>query len=259
MKIDRTHAQNAFREYASHYNAGEEKVRLKIEHTYRVCQLCENIAASLNLSDEDKNLAWLIGLLHDIGRFEQLRNFGTFSDADSIDHAACGADILFQQGKIRDYLDSSDEDTLIETAIRSHNAYRIPEDLDERTRLFCNIIRDGDKIDILKVNVDFPLEEIYNVTTMELKSCTVTDAVMQSFDQEHAVLRSLKKTAVDNVAGHISLVYELVFPVSLQIVDSQGYLEKLMDFQSDNPETAKQFIHIREKMHCYIKEKLSGR
>lgn len=254
MKIDRTGAQNAFQKYVANYNAGEEKVRLKIEHTYRVCGLCESIAKDLNLSEQDIDLAWLIGLLHDIGRFEQLKKFGTFSDADSIDHAAYGADILFKQGKIRDYLDDSFEDELIRIAIHSHNAYRLSDNLDERTKLFCNIIRDADKIDILKVNVDFPLEEIYNVTTKELKSGTVTAEVMQSFDEEHAVLRSLKKTAVDNVVGHISLVYELVFPISLQITVRQGYLNKLMDFKSDNPETEKQFTHIREKMQNYLKE-----
>lgn len=252
MRTDRTKAKNAFREYTAHYNAEEEKVRLKIEHTYRVCELCEQIARNLKLPEPDIDLAWLIGLLHDIGRFEQLKNFGTFIDADSIDHAAYGADILFKQGRIRDYLDDPSEDTLIETAVRCHSAYRIPDGLDERTTLFCNIIRDGDKIDILKVNVDFPLEEIYNVSTKELKSCMVTKEVMQSFDEEHAVLRSLKKTTVDHVVSHISLVYELVFPVSIRITVRQGYLDKLMNFQSDNPETEKQFAHIREKMHNYI-------
>lgn len=255
MKIDRLKAKNAFQEYVAHYNAREEKVRLKIEHTYRVCELCETIARSLKLPEPDIDLAWLIGLLHDIGRFEQLKNFGTFSDAESIDHASYGADILFKQGEIRNYLDDSSEDSLIETAIRSHSAYRIPDHLNERTGLFCNIIRDGDKIDILKVNVDFPLEEIYNVPTKELKSGIVTGEVMQSFEEEHAVLRSLKKTAVDNVVGHISLVYELVFPISLQITVRQGYLNRLMDFKSDNPETEKQFAHIRGKMQHYIKEK----
>lgn len=256
MKTDRTGAQNAFQKYVTDYNTGEEKVRLKIEHTYRVCGLCESIAKDLNLSEQDIDLAWLIGLLHDIGRFEQLKRFGTFSDADSIDHAAYGADILFKQGKIRDYLDDSFEDELIRIAIHSHSAYRLPDYLDERTRLFCNIIRDADKIDILKVNVDFPLEEIYNVTAKELRNSTVTAEVMQSFDEEHAVLRSLKKTAVDNVVGHISLVYELVFPISLQIAVRQGYLNKLMNFKSDNPETEKQFTHIREKMQNYLKENI---
>ena len=34
--------------------------------------------------------------------------------------------------------------------------------------MYCNILRDADKIDILRVNVETPLEDIYNVTTAEL-------------------------------------------------------------------------------------------
>lgn len=254
MKIDRIKAKEAFEEYVSYYNSKEEKVRLKIEHTFRVSELCERIALSQNLSPEDVDLAWLIGLLHDIGRFEQLRNFGTFSDADSIDHAGYGADILFQRGLIREYVGEREEDALIETAVRFHSAYRIPDNLDERKVLFCNIIRDADKIDIIKVNVEFPLEEIYNVSTEELRNCVITEEVMQSFEEEHAVLRSLKKVPVDNVVGHISLVYELVFPISLQIVKEQGFLEKLMNFESNCEETGKQFEHIREKMKRYLEK-----
>lgn len=255
MRIDKAKARAAFDEYVSHYNCKEEKVRLKIEHTYRVSSLCEEIAKSLKLPEEDVALAWLIGLLHDAGRFEQLKNYGTFIDARSIDHAHYGADILFCQGRIRDYVTDGEEDRLIETAVRFHSAYRIPDGLDDRTELFCHIIRDADKIDILKVNVEFPLEEIYNVSTKELREGQITAEVMDSFEEEHAVLRSLKKTAVDNVAGHISLVYELVFPVSLRIVREQGFLDKLMDFESDNPETKKQFEHIREKMKKYMQDR----
>ena len=133
-----------------------------------------------------------------------------------------------------------------------HSAYRIPEELDERTAMFCHILRDADKIDILKVNVEFPLEEIYNVDTEVLYQEEVTPEVLQSFDEEHAVLRSLKKTAVDNVVGHISLVYELVYPESCRIVTRQGYLDKLMNFESRNPQTRKQFEHIREHMREYL-------
>ena len=76
--------------------------------------------------------------------------------------------------------------------------------------------------------------------------------MLQSFDEEHAVLRSLKKTAVDNVVGHISLVYELVYPESCRIVKQQGYLDRLMNFESRNPHTRKQFEHIREHMEKYL-------
>ena len=59
--------------------------------------------------------------------------------------------------------------------------------------MFCNIIRDADKIDIFKVNIDTPVEEIYNVTTKDLKNSEITPEVMQAFDERHAVLRSLKR------------------------------------------------------------------
>lgn len=252
MRIDRGRAKEAFEEYVSHYDRGQEKVRLKIEHTFRVCGLCETIARSLSMEEQDADLAWLIGLLHDAGRFEQLERYGTFIDSQSIDHAAFGADILFKEGRIRDYLEDSGEDALIEAAVRFHSAYRLPEGLTDRMKLFCNLIRDADKIDILRVNVEFPLEEIYNVSTKELRSGQVTAEVMESFEEERAVLRSLKKTAVDHVVGHISLVYELVFPESRRIILRQGYLEKMMNFESYNPVTEKQFEHIREKMTAFL-------
>ena len=252
MKIDRQKVLKAFGDYVDNYDSTDEKVRLKIEHTYRVSELCENIARSLGLNEEDVSLAWFLGILHDVGRFEQLKNYGTFIDAQSIDHAMYGAEILFEQGKIRDYIEDDGEDALLRMAVSYHSAYRLPEELDYRTRMFCQILRDGDKIDILKVNVEFSLEEIYNVSTRELRTSKVSKEVMEAFKEGHAVLRSLKKTPVDNVVGHISLVYELVYPRSLALVKEQGYAKKLMDFQSENKETQEQFRQIRESMNVYL-------
>lgn len=261
MEINREKAVGAFKDYVAAYDSAREKIRLKIEHTFRVCSLCERIAREENFDREDTDIAWLLGLLHDVGRFEQLRQYGTFNDAQSIDHAQFGADILFKDGRISDYIQGAgaDEMRLLEKAIRFHSAYRLEPDMTERERKFANLLRDADKIDILKVNVDFPLEEIYNCTTKELRGCKVSDEVMQAFNEEHAVLRSLKKTPVDNVVGHISLVYELVYPVSLRLVREQGYLDRLMDFESDLAETMEQFERIRRKMGEYIGEKMTGK
>ena len=252
MQIDRKKVMKTFQDYVDNYNSEDEKVRLKIEHTYRVSELCESIAQSLRLDTEECSLAWLLGMLHDIGRFEQLKNYGTFIDARSIDHALYGAEILFEQGGIRAYLEDAEEDKLLRTAVAFHSAYRLPEGLDKRTKMFCQILPDADKIDILKANVDFPIEEIYNVSTEELRAAKVSEAVMEAFTEGHAVLRSLKKTPVDHVVGHISLVYELVYPKSLALVREQGYVHRIMDFHSENPETQKQFEQIRERMNAYL-------
>lgn len=252
MQIDRQKALCAFADYVKDYNAEDPKVRLKIDHTYRVAGFCQRIAGSLELPREEIDIAWLCGLLHDVGRFEQLRNYGTFIDAQSIDHAMYGAEILFDQGRIRDYVADCSEDDFLRKVVSCHSAYRIPEEYDERTVLFSNILRDADKVDILRVNVETPLEEIYNVSTEVLRSDPVTPQVMEAFQEGHAVLRALKRTSVDNVVGHISLVFELVFPVSLHMAAEQGYLDQLMNFSSENPETEKAFAAIRERMTEYM-------
>lgn len=255
MQIDREHVKQLFKEYTDKYDVTDEKVRLKIDHTYRVADLCERIACSEQMPKEDVELAWLLGMLHDIGRFEQLRRYDTFSDAKSVDHAALGADILFGAQKlIRQYISQDCEDELIETAIRVHSAYRVPKDLPERTARLCHVLRDADKVDILRVNVETPTEEIYNTTTEKLKNEEVTDAVMASFYEHHATLRSIKRTAVDHVVGHISLVFELIYGESLRIVKEQGYLEKLLHFESENPRTREQFAELRREMGKWLEK-----
>ena len=232
MTVDRQKVLDAFAAYIRPYDAQDPKVSLKIHHTYRVAALCEQIGRSIALEGTALDLAWLCGMLHDVGRFEQLRRFGTFDDSKSIDHARAGVQVLFEQGHIRDYLDDDSEDAMLRTAVEWHSAYRLPDGLDKRTVMYCNILRDADKIDILRVNVETPLEDIYNVTTAELLASPVTPAVQQAFYEHHAVLRSIKQHPADHAVGHSSLVYELVYPESRCIVADQGWLWKLMDFKT---------------------------
>ena len=272
--IDRKKIMDEFAGYTKDYDISDEKIKLKVEHTYRVAGLCDRIARSLGLAVEDIDLAWAIGMLHDIGRFDQVRQYGTFSDADSVDHAHYASELLFDKGMIVDYFGSanpgiynyienkntcsaglSESLGIIKKAVYNHSAYKIEEGLCEREVLFCNIIRDADKLDIFKVVNDTPLEDIYSVDKEEIPKAEVTDAVMQALREKHAVLRSLKKTPADYIAAYIALVFELVFPESFYIAKEQGYLDKLLDFKTDNQVTKQQFKEIRKITEEYIKEK----
>lgn len=254
MVIDRDNALRAFSDYVEKYDMNNEKIKLKIEHTYRVCELCEKIALSLKLNEEEVNIAWLTGLLHDIGRFDQVKRYGTFNDSKSIDHAELSSEILFKDGNIRDFIYDKSEDDLIKIVIESHNKHRIPENISERYKTFCNILRDADKVDIFKVNVIVPTEEIYNVTKEEIYTTEVTEEVLENFKRRDTILRSLKKTAVDNVVGHISLLFGLVYDESIKLVEEQGYLKKILEFKSENERTNKQFDDMREVVREYIEE-----
>ena len=146
----------------------------------------------------------------------------------------------------------TDEDALLRTAIRLHNAYRLPEEMDDRTRMFCQILRDADKIDILRVNVETPMEQIYNVSTEALRQSPVSPAVLDAFYAHHCVLHSLKQYPADNAVGHASLVFELCYPESQRIVDEQGWLWRLLDFKTDSPDTAAAFAAIRDELHRWL-------
>ena len=234
--IDRKKIMDEFAGYTKDYDISDEKIKLKVEHTYRVAGLCDRIARSLGLAVEDIDLAWAIGMLHDIGRFDQVRQYGTFSDADSVDHAHYASELLFDKGMIMDYFGSanpgiynyienkntcsaglSESLGIIKKAVYNHSAYKIEEGLCEREVLFCNIIRDADKLDIFKVVNDTPLEDIYSVDKEEIPKAEVTNAVMQALREKHAVLRSLKKTPADYIAAYIALLFEIVFPESFYI------------------------------------------
>ena len=246
--IDRTKVRQIFNQYVSGYNAADPKIKLKIDHTYRVADLAQRIAGVQDIPSVD--LAWLCGMLHDIGRFEQVRRYGTFIDAKSVNHAEFGADLLFREGLIErfDLSLSPEEMRLLESSIRHHNVYELPEDLCGTERTYCDILRDADKIDIYRVNYETPFEDIYNVGLDELKRSAVSEEVKECFRRGTTVLKDFKKTPVDYLVGHICLCFGLVYPVSNEIVRKQGYLDKLLAFKSEDAETAEWFRYMRREM-----------
>ena len=118
--LDREKIRCVFDRYVSKYNAYDPKIKLKIDHTYRVADLAETIANEVRV---DADLAWLCGMLHDIGRFEQVKRYNTFTDALSVDHAEFGADLLFKNGLIDRFdLNLSQQELLIlEVSVRYHS------------------------------------------------------------------------------------------------------------------------------------------
>lgn len=287
MKINREHIKKTFQEYTDRYDSTNPKIKLKIDHTYRVANLCEQIVQSLELSAAEVDLAWLSGMLHDVGRFEQLRRYNTFSDAQSIDHARFAVELLYDEGLITDYVPEisttelvadartwrsmggvneshtsqsedmplSDISQTLRIAIGEHSAYRIQKGLDERTRMFCQILRDADKVDIFRVICDTPMEEVYGFQTKDILRSAITPEVMQAFYEHHAVLRKLKKCPADYIVAHGSLTFELVYPESLRIAKEQGYLKQMMSFQSENPDTAEIFEDLRKDLNDYLEER----
>lgn len=307
MKIDRQHVQDVFGKYTDAYDSKDPKIALKIEHTYHVAEVADQVAHSLGLSQEDCDLAWILGMLHDVGRFEQVRRYGTFVDSQSIAHALMSCQVLFPEdygveesvframpnghfGSLSDYLmagdgtgddeteggmegcaDDNKVDTaldekldgkgkvesdewrhIIKLAISVHSALRIPDDISEREAMFCNILRDADKVDIFRVNVETPLTDIINTTEEEIRTSCVTADVMPAILEHHVVPRDRKFTAADHIVSHCCLAFELVYKKSREIAVEQGYLKTLTEYVSENPETNQVMDKLREQLSLVL-------
>ncbi len=244
-----------FHQYVSQFDLKDPRYELKVIHTLKTADLCFAIAKGLHLNEEDIDFAWLCGLLHDIGRFEQLKRYDTFMDKISIDHAELGADILFKDGLIASF--PVKDIRLMEKVIRVHNKFEIDPSWTEREKMFANILRDADKIDIIRVNLESSRQVIYSFSEKEFKTSIISPEVMEDLKNQRTVLRSHKKTAIDYLMGHIAFLYGIVYPISVDLLNRQGYYEQLLSFQSDNPYTEKQLAIVRRDAQNYIQNKMN--
>lgn len=145
--MDIEKAQKEFIKYTEKYDLSDVNIKRKQEHSIRVMRISKRIAEGMKLTQEEIDIATLIGLLHDIARFEQYTKYHTFKDAESIDHGDLGAEILKKD--IKKYIETDEYDELIQLAVKNHNKYKIQEGLTQKQEMFAKIIRDADKLDIL--------------------------------------------------------------------------------------------------------------
>ncbi len=260
--VDRARVRAAFDRYVATYDPADPKVRLKIDHTYRVAALCDRIARAAGLPGPDRDLAWLCGMLHDIGRFEQTRRYGTFSDARSVDHAALGVEILFDEGRLADFVDlpgpgsadlpgpaasradppglsapEADLPAAVRTVVGTHSAFRLPEGIDLRTRALCDVVRDADKIDILKAFRESDMVSVLDVSRRDLLESPLSQPVVDAFYGHRTVRRDERAWPADVVMSYPCFLFELAYTESLRIAASQGDVFALFEVPFAVPAT----------------------
>jgi hypothetical protein len=250
-----------FEEYAGRVHCQdaevEANIRLKLAHTYRVCENITIISGSLGLNGEDLALAQAIALLHDVGRFEQLRGFGSFDDRMTLDHAMLGLKVINRAGILCSL--PKRERNLIRRSIWHHNKYGIPVTEKADVAFFSKLLRDADKLDIVGVvalhfetrdqhpnrALDFGLAD-----DLELTQDAVSDIMHGKM-----VRINVLKTLGDLRLLYLSWIFDINFPITLALIKEKGYLERLLADLSMQPE----IISIREYLQYYSQSNSSLR
>lgn len=246
--------KESFMKYTSTFDIKNENIKRKIHHSIRVMEISKQLAEKVFSNEEDVKLATLIGLLHDVGRFEQYTKYKTFSDMKSIDHGNLCAEILFERNRIRDFIEEEQYDKIIKKAIEQHNKYSLDkENLSNNDIIFCEIIRDADKLDIL-----YECSEIFwKNQESKIEKEIATKQIVEKFKKQELIDKKNIKTQVDKIISFIAFIYDINFKESFKILKEKNFINKMMNrFQFEDRQTKIQMEEIREYANKYIEEKI---
>lgn len=250
-------AMQKFLAYADRYDRGDSRVELKIVHTREVADVMDRLTRALRLAEHTCHLAHLCAVYHDIGRFEQLKRYGTFLDNQSIDHAGLGCEILKEEGMLWEL--PQKEQKMVLTAVANHNRLQIEEGLDEDTQLLCRLIRDADKCDIFRVFATEDSLDTAGRSSEEVAGETISDAVLKSILEHRCVERDDRKTGLDIWVSFLAFFFDLNFKESLRILMKEKYYRIPFEKAAfTNPETVRRLGIIFAEAEGYVDKMLEG-
>ena len=245
------------KEFSSTDPDAQENIDLKKEHTYRVRATIQDIGKSIDLSEEDICLAEACALLHDIGRFEQHKKYGTFLDSKSENHGALGVRILRKYKVLKNFTLATQK--IIIRSVGCHNLSFIPEKNNNEWILFLKLLRDADKIDILYVVTEYYKNSVNRrnkVLELDLPdSDIISDAVYERISKGHIALLKDLRTLNDFKLYQMGWVYDLNFSRSLEIIKERRYLEMIRNSLPKSSQKAEEIFYITQ---AYLDGKLDS-
>lgn len=244
-----------FNAYTDRYMGDDDlvarRLRGKREHTYRTCKEILRLADALSLDDNQRWIAEVVALFHDVGRFPQFAWYHTYNDARSVDHSRLSVEILGQEGILA--VLPREERQWVQTAIEHHGQKFLPADLNGQALLFAKLIRDADKLDIYRVVVDLHRQYQADPDGFEFEtdlsnepeySPEVLEAVIGQVPVSYDKLRTIN----DMRLCQIGWVYDMNFAASLARLRHQGYLDELFGFLPRTDE----ILRLQETIREYI-------
>ena len=231
-------------------------LKLKEEHCIRTASEMRYLADSLNLPQEEKYLAEAIGLLHDIGRFEQFVVYQTYNDGRSTNHGRLGIKVL-REDFVLEGIDQQ-EMSVIETSVEYHGVKLVPSGLSGKRLQFTRLIRDADKIDIFVVVRDNYKQYLADPQKYHIEiefplkggcSPEIINAVLKGEPVDYRLVRSMD----DFRLLQMGWVFDMNFVPSIRRVKERGLLDEIAQMLPQNPDVQ----GAVQRIMSYVEERLA--
>lgn len=241
--------EETFDNYLRNFDMNDKQINFKYRHSYKVKELMKELAIKLKLSPKEIEVAEVIGLLHDIGRFEQIKKMGICSDCRTgIDHANESCIYLFELGHIKDFYDDEEYYDSIRDAIKYHNKYKIDDSINGKNLLFSKMIRDMDKADIFRV-IGEEFEWTYDKDEL-------SEGVIDEFNRKELVDYKIQKTGIDEIYGTLSYLFDVYYIESFEILKNSNNINIFFDMITPKDNSIDLYNKLKEDILLYIDNKL---
>lgn len=251
--INFENAEKEFLKYVNKFDLKDEATNRKKWHSFRVMENSEILAQKLKLNQEEAEVAKLIGLLHDIGRFEQYEKAKKFLNEEKFDHGNYGEFLLKQNNYIEKYISDKKYIPIILKAVKNHNKYKIEEELTEKEEMFCKLIRDADKLDILYETVCIYWKSEKEVKNIE--NSKISPKIKEQLKKQEEIKRqgNEKFDSADHLLIILSFIYDINFKETFEIIENQQYINKMLRrFDFKDKETKEKMKEIEKEIEQYI-------
>ncbi len=158
-----------FWNFVKNYDLNNPNLMRKVIHSFTVAESCFSIASHLKFDKKTREFLYLIGLLHDLGRFEQWRLFQTYNDQLSVDHASLSSDLIDKMNN-KDLFITRAQKKFLREVIYYHNKPITLKNKEQNKYIeiiknadsFCNIVTIANGAQQMTVNENGVTDEIYN-------------------------------------------------------------------------------------------------
>lgn len=225
----------------------QQNITLKEEHTLHVCDNMAAIARDLSLDEGRVMLAEAVALFHDIGRFPQYRRYRTFQDSVSVNHAALGASVLIENNVLQGV--PKHEQDLIIRAVTLHNVFALPQGIEPEILFFLKMVRDADKLDILRIFIEVGREREDQASAANLglpDTSSYSPSVLESLRRKAIVRYSTLKTMNDFRLLQLAWIFDLNFETSLRMVAERRYIDRMSALLPDVEEIRNAVDFVRD-------------
>ena len=238
--------------YVDTYRGADGKLpammELKRVHTAFVVRNTELIADGEGFSPEEREVALAAALLHDTGRYEQLKRYNTFRDSDSVDHAVFSHDIVVEKGWLEEVKMKGEGELWKDAVLKAvlyHNRRDLPKEIENPSFTFtshlhllsvaAHTVRDADKLDIFRVledqveHTDWRKDSraFWNLSVSAPPNPVVVDCIEKGAPVDYQNIQSLSDFVLIQVGWMISGLH---FATSRRLCRERKHLAFRRDF-----------------------------